>query len=1011
MCVLAFAVFYELSRETVRIAFIGPLTGKDAYLGKAMLNGMQISVDHFNHSGPINTRVVLDVYDDKNEPALALKHVQSIVGQNKALAIIGHGSSDTVYVALDEYKKLGAPVLLPAATNVELTQDSNNIFRMCFNDDQQAEYMCLYAKYILQAKTIGIIFSDSVFGNGLKNLLISYAKKLDLDIRSIEPTQNWSEAHKQDLVLLATSTQDSIPVIDQLFAKSFSGKVIGADGLARALYQVNQPGKYVDKNVFAITPLIRELLDDSGERFRAIYEENFKHQMHWSSVYGYDSANILLDKLIKIKRTRNLEERRKLLVEKLSTDKQIKTPQDIVPIEEKTITKHPDFSSNFREIYFGRFGLDGLLPVSVQFTVVNPHSIVTDVDQLIANNLLLRTPYNKLFYRTNIVLAGVNINNLLSVDFQNNLCTLDFYLWLRYDESVESADNVIFINSANAMSVKEATSQSDLVQTVVDQTVDGQRYKLYRINGVFQLNHFPSITESFYLQNESLGVSFRNQLLDNRFIRYVEDKNETQTGLRNVGTVHGVLKRNGWEPILLDVYESSTKASNLGNPRDHESVGQVNFSLFNSKIVIKKMHFSVFELLDYHRAKFLGMIALILIVCSELFKFMLRRFKNPVSNKWMSVLDISVYALLLLCVQFMAMDHIALSPTWRHYRFSIRLMFDILWWFVFAWFVTLFFHRLWRRLEHKNGHPVPKLVYICVDVMIYMFAALGVLAFVLERSILSLLTSVSLIGLLAVLAVKMNVANIFSGFFLNIEGRFRVGDWVQINDTAGYVIDTSWRSTSIRTEAGNIVSIPNSNIAQASIINFSYPYRPYTIDLIVKVGVKHNPQYVIKVLQDALKTGGLIKDVVVGLDRCGRSLAYYGVSLELKNYKNEMLPDLKSNVYISIWKALHNTGIGPNTPYSRKLYQYTVHPETFNAKAVLKQAGFAGEKQLKGLKITEKRFPIGHSIHPKAGVRLVVALGKVSDAKTLVVQTAGSEIKQHSYAISEVVCLEVVEKK
>ena len=56
-----------------------------------------------------------------------------------------------------------------------------------------------------------------------------------------------------------------------------------------------------------------------------------------------------------------------------------------------------------------------------------------------------------IFYRTHIVWVGVDINNLLSVDFDNNLCLLDLYFWLRYDQNFHQVDNMIFLNSTHSV--------------------------------------------------------------------------------------------------------------------------------------------------------------------------------------------------------------------------------------------------------------------------------------------------------------------------------------------------------------------------------------------------------------------------------------------------------------------------------------------------------------------------------------------------------------------------------
>ena len=71
------------------------------------------------------------------------------------------------------------------------------------------------------------------------------------------------------------------------------------------------------------------------------------------------------------------------------------------------------------------------------------------------------------------------------------------------------------------------------------------------------------------------------------------------------------------------------------------------------------------------------------------------------------------------------------------------------------------------------------------------------------------------------LAAQDTVKSLFSGISILSEKPFVIGDWIEIGDHSGTVIDISFRSTRIRTMDNSIVTIPNSTITSEYVINWN----------------------------------------------------------------------------------------------------------------------------------------------------------------------------------------------
>lgn len=76
-------------------------------------------------------------------------------------------------------------------------------------------------------------------------------------------------------------------------------------------------------------------------------------------------------------------------------------------------------------------------------------------------------------------------------------------------------------------------------------------------------------------------------------------------------------------------------------------------------------------------------------------------------------------------------------------------------------------------------------------------------------------------GLAFALAAQDTVANFFGGIVIIVEKPFKKGDWILTPTVEGTVEDITFRSTTIRTFADALVTVPNSKLASEPITNWS----------------------------------------------------------------------------------------------------------------------------------------------------------------------------------------------
>jgi len=102
-------------------------------------------------------------------------------------------------------------------------------------------------------------------------------------------------------------------------------------------------------------------------------------------------------------------------------------------------------------------------------------------------------------------------------------------------------------------------------------------------------------------------------------------------------------------------------------------------------------------------------------------------------------------------------------------------------------------------------------------VVIGVFVVAGLIGLNLN----GLIAGLGITGLALALAARDSVANIFGAVSIIVDQPFNVGDWIIVDDVEGEVITIGLRTTMIRTGNDTIVTMPNSNITNSPVENFT----------------------------------------------------------------------------------------------------------------------------------------------------------------------------------------------
>lgn len=150
--------------DTIKIGWIGSLTGDQAVWGTCESNTVKMLVEEVNASGGILGKQVEGIYyDTKGDAAEAVNAVKRLITQDKVVAIIGpnaSGQAISISAVLEQYK---VPDIATVATNPKVTvADDGKVkpynFRVCFIDPYQGAVAAGYAYDRLGLKNAAILY-------------------------------------------------------------------------------------------------------------------------------------------------------------------------------------------------------------------------------------------------------------------------------------------------------------------------------------------------------------------------------------------------------------------------------------------------------------------------------------------------------------------------------------------------------------------------------------------------------------------------------------------------------------------------------------------------------------------------------------------------------------------------------------------------------------------------------------------------------------------------------------
>ena len=312
MLFIAAAVFAggASARETVKLAFIGPLTGGNSAPGLGGRNSALLAVQLHNAQADAKYTYDLVVLDDECKPNVGLQVATKAAADRSIIAGVTHYCSAVAIVTVDTYAKLGLPVVVWGAVLPEITygNDYREIHRVngtMINEGKAAADFVTKAGY----KRVAILHDTTDYGKGQNKYFSESLVKdggeivgtfpVGADQQDLTSELTKLRELKPDVVYIGGLTPLGVRIRNQMDKLGVRAQVIGDSGIMTAGF-LEGAGKEAEGTVsFHNGAPIASY--SQGRLFLDAYASaGFKEDPDAYGPFAFTATNLIIDAIEKV---------------------------------------------------------------------------------------------------------------------------------------------------------------------------------------------------------------------------------------------------------------------------------------------------------------------------------------------------------------------------------------------------------------------------------------------------------------------------------------------------------------------------------------------------------------------------------------------------------------------------------------------------------------------------------------------------------------------------------------
>lgn len=296
--VLAMGVCF--AEDTIKMGFIGPLTGAAAVYGTSCLQGAEIAVAEINALGGV--QIELLPQDDEHDAEKSVNAYNTLWDEG-AQMIVGCVTTGPCKAVSAEAYNDRMFMLTPSASSPDVTEGKDNVYQVCFNDPNQGSASATYIIEKGLASKIAIIYNNAdAYSTGIYQTFVAKAAELGLEVVSVttftDDTTDFSvqltdaKNNGADLVFLPIYYTPASMILNQASAMEYAPKFFGVDGMDGIL-TLEGFDTSLAEGLMMLTPFDADADDEATQSFVSAYTAAYGDTPTQFSADAYDAVYAL----------------------------------------------------------------------------------------------------------------------------------------------------------------------------------------------------------------------------------------------------------------------------------------------------------------------------------------------------------------------------------------------------------------------------------------------------------------------------------------------------------------------------------------------------------------------------------------------------------------------------------------------------------------------------------------------------------------------------------------------
>jgi branched-chain amino acid transport system substrate-binding protein len=295
--------------DSVKIAYVGPMTGDYASFGTDISRGAELAVkDHPSVQGfPIE----LLIEDGQGSPEGGAAVANKLAADPQVVGVDGHTFSGETIAAIPIYEAAHIVMVSPSTTLANLPELGPTIYnRVAFSDKIQGQMAAYYIYSVLGIRKIVGLHDGGAYGQGLVEGMTKAFLDLGGEVLGIEAITPGETDYSAPLAAIAEKgpeliyfggyDADGAVIVSQMAAAGLQGvKFFGCDGTYGSNY-LDLAGAAAEGTYSTYVPIPPS---DAFDKFKAAYEADFgdpQGKLSPFSPHGYDAAAIIIAAIEKV---------------------------------------------------------------------------------------------------------------------------------------------------------------------------------------------------------------------------------------------------------------------------------------------------------------------------------------------------------------------------------------------------------------------------------------------------------------------------------------------------------------------------------------------------------------------------------------------------------------------------------------------------------------------------------------------------------------------------------------